>query len=140
MSFLGEHKHTIDAKGRVFLPAKFREDEDQQYVICRSFYNHEKCVCVYTEMEFENYKDKVVEDSKKSRRIVERAMGAIASYVTPDSQGRLLLTQKLRSYAELEKDVTIIGAGDHIEIWDTANLDAVLDADMELIMINDKDK
>lgn len=118
--FLGDYQHTLDAKGRVSLPAKFRHDvEDRRLVVAKGF---EDCLYVYLA---EHYTDLVqrlmsVDDFDPAYRKVRRFFTAGAVETAVDGAGRIGIPPVLREYAHLDKDVAIIGNGDRIEIWDAA--------------------
>jgi MraZ protein len=115
--FLGEHQHTLDAKGRVILPARFRERLSSGLVFAPS---QDRCIDVYPQSAFERR----VEELRKLPREDERArlylrlLMSQAHQETPDAQGRVVIPPRLRQYAGLEKDLTINGADERVEIWD----------------------
>jgi len=115
----GIYEHSIDAKGRLFIPARLRQDlGDVFYVTISS----EPCLSAYSLETWEKMKEKVSAmnrlEQKKARPIF-----AHAARCELDSQGRILLPQKLRDFANLTKDVAIVGAGNCVEIWDKAAWD-----------------
>ena len=114
--FLGEHEHTIDAKGRMAVPAKFRTQMDRGAVISKGMGT---CLSVYTMERWEQKSDELVADKASDElRDFERRIYPSASEVELDAQGRIVIPAKLRTYANLEADVTIAGVRDHFEIWD----------------------
>lgn len=114
--FMGEYSHTIDAKGRVILPAKFREELGASFVVTRGL---EGCLSVYTMGSWMNLANgmKKLKASKENVRAFKRFLFGSAAEVEFDRQGRILIPGTLREYAHLKKDVTILGTGDKIEIW-----------------------
>lgn len=119
MFFKGEYEHTIDTKGRVFIPAKFREGLGEEFVVCKGLFDD--CLYVYSNQEFENLSNTLIDGSSyanEDAQIIERELYSNAVDVQADKQGRALIPQKLRAFANLEKEVSIVGARDHIEIWD----------------------
>ncbi|MBP3389081.1 MAG: division/cell wall cluster transcriptional repressor MraZ [Clostridia bacterium] len=113
----GRFEHNIDAKGRVFVPAKLRDKLGESF-IAAAVMDH--CVCLYSQEEW----DKLVEGLSampltKARRL-QRHLSANAADVQVDAQGRILLPKHLLSYASLEKEALIIGAGNRAEIWNPA--------------------
>ena len=118
MYFKGEYEHTIDAKGRVFVPAKFREGLGEEFVVCKGFFD--ECLYVFSNEEFEEFSDKLNELSftNEDAQIIERELYTNAVDVSADKQGRALIPQKLRSFAKIDKEVSIVGVRNHIEIWD----------------------
>jgi MraZ protein len=117
--FLGEYQHTLDAKGRLSLPAKFRNQMSGSYVVVKGL---EKCLYVFSPDEFEAFLGQLMErgDFGKEFRQVRRFFTAGAKEDELDSAGRMSVPANLRDYASLERDVTVIGNGDRIEIWDAA--------------------
>lgn len=118
MNFKGEYEHSIDPKGRVFIPAKYREALGDEFVVCKSYL--EKCLEVYSNEEFGKL-DKKFEDTaltNVSEQVVQRYLYSSASDVQLDKQGRVLIPSKLREYAVLNSEVTIVGVRNKLEIWD----------------------
>lgn len=114
--FLGEYEHTIDAKGRVAVPARFRGQLDRGAVISKGM-GH--CLSVYTRARWEEKSAALVaEKTEEELRDFERRIYPSASEVELDGQGRLMLPARLRVYAGLNNEVTVAGVRDHIEIWD----------------------
>lgn len=112
--FYGEYKHTIDAKGRLFIPAKFREKLGDEFILSRGF---DKCIRVYPMQEWEKFTAKLEElPAAKERRIL-RYFYAGADEGSVDAQGRVTLNQAMRNFANLEKEVVIAGGCSHFEIW-----------------------
>ena len=116
--FLGEYEHSIDAKGRMAVPAKFRGQLDRGAVISKG---RDRCLSIYTMARWEE-KSAVLADGKTEEELrdFERRIFPSASEVELDGQGRLVIPAKLRTYAGLESEVTVAGVRDHIEIWDRA--------------------
>ncbi len=114
--FLGEYEHTIDAKGRLAVPAKFRAQMDRGAVISKGMGT---CLSVYT-MERWDEKSADLASGKTSDELrdFERRIYPSASEVELDSQGRMVIPAKLRNYAGLASEVTVAGVRDHFEIWD----------------------
>src|SRR5437763_4906463 len=114
--FLGEYEHTIDAKGRLAVPAKFRAQMDRGAVISKGMGT---CLSVYT-MERWDEKSAELASGKTSDELrdFERRIYPSASEVELDSQGRMVIPAKLRSYAGLAIEVTVAGVSDHFKIWD----------------------
>ncbi len=113
--FMGEYNHTIDAKGRVIVPAKFREELGDKFVLTLGL---DGCLFVYPDEEWENFVNKLRElpGSKEARQLQRYFMaGAVTCEV--DKQGRILIPLKLREKAELCKDVVFVGIVGKIEIW-----------------------
>lgn len=114
---LGTHTPKLDEKGRLFLPAKFRDELSEGVVITRG---QERCLYVFSAKEFASVHEKLRQApaSVKGARDYLRVLLSGASDETPDKQGRVVLPAMLRSYAGLTKDLVIIGVGSRAEIWD----------------------
>lgn len=113
----GEYSHTVDAKGRMFLPAKFRTELGETVFLARDI---DKCVCIYPVSEWEKYVAKIKALPLVKTRNATRLLLSTAREIEVDAQGRVLIPAYLREYAGLGKDVTVIGVGEKAEIWDTA--------------------
>ena len=120
--FLGEFEATLDAKGRFLIPAGFKkqlpEEETSRYVINRGF---EKCLALYPMRTWEPLFTKIngLNEFDPKQREFRRAFLNGATYVEPDTAGRILLPPSLKVYAELQKDIVLIATGDKLEIWDS---------------------
>jgi len=115
--FLGEHRHALDAKGRLILPADFRGPLADGAVI--GIGQHE-CLVVYTPEEWERVAEEIRQMSKQGDAELDaaRAFFAGAREVRPDAQGRVPIAQDQRDYAHLDREVVVIGNFMRIEIWD----------------------
>jgi len=114
--FLGQFDHTLDAKGRMAVPAKFRWQLEKGAIISKG---KGRCLSVYTMQRWEEKSAELVAGkTSDALREIERRIYASASEVELDGQGRLIIPAKLRAYAELDSEVTVAGVRDHIEIWD----------------------
>lgn len=110
----GAYQHSIDAKGRLFIPARLREDLGETFYVTIGI---ERCLYIYPMENWNLFKEKF--DSlpySKSKRM--RPIFSNAAKCELDAQGRILLPQKLRDYAFLKKDVVVAGISNHAEIWD----------------------
>ncbi len=116
--FLGEHNHSLDGKGRVILPARFRDQLEQAYVTSET----DGCLALWPPAEFEQRAMEMKERARTGEegRNVARFFFAGAQEATPDRQGRVALPGHLREFAHLEREVVVNGAFDHVEIWDAA--------------------
>lgn len=114
--FMGEYSHTVDTKGRLIIPSKFREALGDKFVITKGL---DGCLFAYDNAEWSAFEEKLraMPISKKDIRMFVRHFLAGAAEVEVDKQGRILIPAKLREYAELTKDVVLVGAAGHIEIW-----------------------
>ena len=114
--FLGQFDHTIDAKGRMAVPAKFRGQLEKGAVISKGMGT---CLSVYTMQRWEEKSAELVEGkTSEELRDFERRIYPSASEVELDGQGRLVIPARLRTYAGLDSEVTVAGVRDHIEVWD----------------------
>ena len=115
--FLGEYQHTLDAKGRVSLPSKFRTQMTGNVVVAKGF---DKCLYVYPVEAYEAFVAGLLgrEDFDPRIRQLRRRFTAGAVEAELDTAGRVSLPPKLREHAGLSKDVAITGNGNRIEIWD----------------------
>ena len=117
--FLGTHTPKLDDKGRVILPAKFWSELESGIVITRG---QERCLYVFSTREFEEMHDRIRQapvTSKQARDYLRLFLSGANSEV-PDTQHRVTIPAALRAYAGLGRDLTVIGAGNRAEIWDTA--------------------
>lgn len=123
--FLGTYSPKLDEKGRVILPAKFRDELSSGVVVTRG---QERCLYVFSQSEFETMHEKIRQapvTSKQARDFL-RVFLSGASAETPDKQNRVTLPAPLRAYAGLDRDLTVIGAGNRAEIWAQDAWDAYL--------------
>lgn len=116
----GEYQHTLDAKGRLFIPAKLREELGDSFVVTKGLDN---CLFVYPREAWETLEKKIGQ-LPMSQNKVRRFFLSSAIDAAVDKQGRIVVPPVLRAYAGLEHDVTIIGMLDRAEIWDRAAWDA----------------
>lgn len=122
--FYGEYYHSVDDKGRIIIPSKYREQLGDVFYITMDLFGREEeaCLCVYPEKNFQELSDKLRRMSlsePESRKLHRRFFTHVLDTAT-DKQGRVMLTNELRDYAGLEKDIVLAGQDDHIEIWDLA--------------------
>ncbi|HZD67701.1 MAG TPA: division/cell wall cluster transcriptional repressor MraZ [Actinomycetes bacterium] len=115
--FIGSYDHSLDPKGRVILPRKFRDELGQDMVFTKGI---ELCLYVFPLGEFEAFANKLrsLPLTERPSRDFVRIFVAGASQESADSQGRVVIPQALREYAGLSKDVVIVGQLSRIEIWD----------------------
>ena len=114
--FIGEYEHSVDAKGRVIMPAKLREDIGEKFIVTKGL---DGCLFAYSQNEWTNFEEKLKTlplTNKNARDFVRFFLsGAVECEI--DKQGRFLIPNNLRTYATLEKEINIIGVGTRIEIW-----------------------
>ena len=117
--FLGTYAPKLDDKGRLILPAEFRDELSRGVVLTRG---QERCLYVFAESEFERHVERIREAplTSKAGRDFLRLFLSGASAEVPDKQFRVTIPPALRDYAGLSRDLTVIGAGTRAEIWDTA--------------------
>lgn len=114
--FMGEYNHTIDAKGRLIIPSKFRESLGEEFVVTKGL---DGCLFVYDNHEWHLFEEKLkgLPLNSPDARKFTRFFLAGAAMAEVDKQGRILIPPVLRDFAALEKDVTLIGVGGRVEIW-----------------------
>ena len=115
--FMSEYNHTLDTKGRLIIPAKFREVLGEEFVISKGM---DGCLFVYDNAGWTAFEEKLqaMPISRKDTRMFVRHFLAGAAEVEVDKQGRILIPSVLREFAGLEKDVVLVGVLTKIEIWD----------------------
>jgi MraZ protein len=123
--FLGTHTPRLDEKGRLFLPAKYREELAGGLVITKG---QERCLYVFPDAEFGRMAEALrgAPATAKAVRDYSRVFFASASDETPDKQGRITIPPALREYAALTRDCAVIGANTRLEIWDSAAWESYL--------------
>lgn len=138
MEFFGAYQHRIDAKGRVALPAVFRDGFGEERLCYIAAETSQRCLAVYPPDEFKNLVERL-QAAKREGRFTQRQLTSFMASVAQssiDAQGRINLPEHLRNYASIEKDATLIGAANHIAIFpaDVHSPEAALD---DLIDISD---
>ena len=123
---MGEYQHNMDLKGRVTIPSKFREDLGDKFYVTKGL---DGCLFVLSPAQWEIMSRRIADLTMSQSKKVQRFFFSGAAEVEPDKQGRILIPQKLREYAGLEKDVTVIGTSNRAEIWDTDRWNAYQDAE-----------
>lgn len=111
---MGKFTHNLDAKNRLFIPAKHRDQLGETFVITR---NIDKCLSVFSMDEWEKYTDKLEQLPSTQAREIARFIYSNAADVQPDGQGRVLIPADLLAYAGIQKSAVIVGCGRHAEIW-----------------------
>lgn len=117
--FTGEYNHTIDIKGRMIVPVRYRSQLGDEFVVTRSL---DGCLSLYAAEAWRILEEKLNAlpmTNEKARRLKRFLLGG-AVYCELDKQGRILLPATLREKVGIDKDVKLVGVGDHVEIWDTA--------------------
>ncbi|AIF43852.1 MULTISPECIES: division/cell wall cluster transcriptional repressor MraZ [Virgibacillus] len=118
--FMGEYQHNIDTKGRIIVPAKFRDDLGDRFVVTRGL---DKCLFAYPMNEWKILEEKLkkLPLTKKDARAFTRFFFSGAIECEVDKQGRINIPQPLRNYAVLEKECVVIGVSNRIEFWASEN-------------------
>ena len=137
--FMGEYSHSIDEKGRLIIPSRFREELGNRFVLTRGL---DGCLCVYPDAEWNKLEEKLrsLPLTNKNARTITRFLVSGAAQCELDKQGRILVPAALREYAGLVKDVVLTGNLERIEIWDKAKWDECAGFDdMDVIETNLQD-
>lgn len=116
--FIGTYQHNIDAKGRIIMPAKFREELGESFYVTKGINN---CLFVLSQEQWEAFIEKINSQPMSKASGLARFFCAGADEAVPNAQGRILIPEHLRQYASLDKEVTVIGSGNKVEIWNTQN-------------------
>lgn len=128
--FIGEYNHTIDSKGRLIVPSKFREALGDEFVVTKGL---DGCLFVFPMEEWNIFTQKLhdLPLTKKEARQFSRFFLAGAASCEVDKQGRILLPAVLREFAGLDKDAVLVGVSSRIEIWSKAKWDEINDVDVD---------
>lgn len=114
--FMGEYRHSLDSKGRIIIPSKFREELKEDFVVTRGL---DGCLTIYTQEQwlqvFEQLKK--LPNTKRETRLYIHMLTAKATVCNPDNQGRILIPAPLLEEASIEKECVVVGVADHVEIW-----------------------
>lgn len=125
--FMGEYNHSIDQKGRIIVPAKFREELGEEFVMTLGL---DGCLFVYPNSEWETFVEQLKKlPGNREVRQLQRYFLAGATNCEVDKQGRILIPAKLREHAKLEKEVVFVGVLGKIEVWSKERWDANNDFD-----------
>ena len=121
--FMGEHKHTIDAKGRLIIPSRFREELGQEFIITRGL---DGCLFIFPQKEWKEFEMKLrgLPLIDKNARKFLRFFLSGAAACELDKQGRILIPGALREFAGMEKEVMLAGMLNRIEVWSKERWDA----------------
>ncbi|MCR4950158.1 MAG: division/cell wall cluster transcriptional repressor MraZ [Solobacterium sp.] len=114
--FIGEYRHTLDAKNRLIIPVKFRDQLGDSFIVTKGL---DGCLAVYTEDRWMNMIAKLeqIPSTKKEARLYMRSLTSKAAECSLDKMGRIQLPQYLVQTAGIDKNCAVIGAADHVEIW-----------------------
>lgn len=116
---VGSYRNTLDTKGRVFLPAKFRSSFGDTVIIAKGA---KECLVVYTEEAFAEFVERLRRNGQTGAKDSLRFLSYSSANVELDGQGRILIPAELRSYARLDKEVLFVGMMDTVEIWNEKNV------------------
>lgn len=136
--FIGEYRHGLDAKGRVIVPAKFRDGLGDKFVLTKGL---DGCLFAYSKEEWANFENKIrtLPLTSKDARAFVRFFFSGAVECEIDKQGRTLIPPMLREYAELDKDLVVIGVSSRVEIWSQAKWNSYSEAeDLEADVLAEK--
>ena len=123
--FTGEFEHSIDSKKRIFVPAKFREELGETFMVVRDIRG--PILKMYS---LEAWQEYLAPIKAQERKLAEKALRYLhrnAAQVSPDTQGRIVLTSSLLAYAEIEKEAMVVGCSDYCEIWSLENYRAEIE-------------
>ncbi len=128
--FMGEYHHNLDEKGRLIIPAKFRDILGSKFIITRGI---EKCLYIYSKEDWEKIVSKLntLPFTKKDARTFIRSFFSGAALIEVDRQGRINITSPLVGHAGLSKECVIIGANNRVEVWDKGQWDKFLNDNAE---------
>ncbi|MBR1737769.1 MAG: division/cell wall cluster transcriptional repressor MraZ [Firmicutes bacterium] len=127
--FMGEYQHSLDANGRIIVPSKFREELGTCFFATKGSADgsagNYRCIVVYTSEDWARINEKLKNASTVDMNVTKlaRFLFSGASECVPDKNGRIMISQALREYAEIQKDVVTIGVSSRIEIWSKENWD-----------------
>ncbi len=121
----GSYQHNIDAKGRLTVPAKLREQLGEAFYLTKGI---DGCIFVYPEKEWEAFLDDLCNRPISQAAAIQRHFIANSALVETDSMGRVLIPKNLRDYAALEKDTMFLGVGKRAEIWSTEKYEELVAA------------
>ena len=114
MSFVSSYTHSMDAKKRIFIPSKFREDLGEEFYITRKF---DAYLSVYTAEDWEAYSEKIAKLPEAVAVELQDFILGAAQKCIPDSSGRIIIDDRLLKHAKITKNVVFVGAGRQIRIW-----------------------
>ncbi len=124
--FIGEYYHNLDAKGRIIIPAKFRDELNGTFILTRGL---DGCLTIYSTEKWEKIFEEInkLPETKKATRQYIRMLTANACECTLDNQGRILIPANLSGSVNITKECVVVGANGHVEIWDKATWNAYMD-------------
>lgn len=124
--FIGEYYHNLDAKGRIIIPAKFRDELNGTFILTRGL---DGCLTIYSTEKWEKIFEEInkLPETRKATRQYIRMLTANACECTLDNQGRILIPSNLSNSVNITKECVVVGANSHVEIWDKATWNAYMD-------------
>ena len=125
--FTGEYEHNVDAKNRIFVPARFRDELGETFMVARDLRGAR--LKMFSLEEWQNYIAPIMEQERKISEKALRYLHRNAMQVSPDSQGRILLSRELLDYAEINKNAVIVGCSSYVEMWSAENWRAELEGE-----------
>ena len=125
--FTGEYEHNVDAKNRIFVPARFRDELGETFMVARDLRGAR--LKMFSLEGWQNYIAPIMEQERKISEKALRYLHRNAMQVSPDSQGRILLSRELLDYAKICKSAVIVGCSSYAEIWSAENWRAELDSE-----------
>lgn len=125
--FTGEYEHNVDAKNRIFVPARFRDELGETFMVARDLRGAR--LKLFSLAGWQQYIAPIMEQERKISEKALRYLHRNALQVSPDSQGRILLSRELLDYAEIEKSAVIVGCSNYVEIWSKENYDRELEGE-----------
>ena len=125
--FTGEYEHNVDAKNRIFVPARFRDELGETFMVARDLRGAR--LKMFSLEGWQNYIAPIMEQERKISEKALRYLHRNAMQVSPDSQGRILLSRELLDYAQISKSAVIVGCSSYAEIWSSENWRAELDSE-----------
>ena len=129
--FSGMSNHSVDSKGRIVLPAKFRDELGEAFYITRGFGN--PCVQVMSTEQFERISQNIMELPADKAMALQYSFTAFATEVSPNTSGRVMIPQTLREYASLDGEAIVIGMNNRIEIWNKSRFQAFMDSKRDVL-------
>lgn len=129
--FSGMSNHSVDVKGRIVLPAKFREELGESFYIARGFGND--CIQAMSKAQFDTISAKILELPADKAMALQYTFTATAVEVSPNASGRVMLPQTLREFAGIEGDALVIGMNNRIEIWSSQRFERFIDSQKNTI-------
>ena len=125
--FTGEYEHNVDPKNRIFVPAKFREELGETFIVARDLRGPR--LKLFSLDGWQAYIAPILDQERKISEKAIRYLHRNASQVSPDSQGRIILSRELLDYAEIKKAAVVVGCSSYAEIWSAENWAAEIEAE-----------